>query len=59
MGCAASVSKTFSKDRRSSKMTVDSLESNNATDNNIVKKRYGHPAYYKGDGFEVGLRVRV
>jgi hypothetical protein len=39
-------------------MTVDSLESN-ANDNNNVKKRYGHPAYYKGDGFEVGLRVRV
>jgi hypothetical protein len=58
MGCAASVSKSFSKERRSSKMTVDSLESN-ANDNNNVKKRYGHPAYYKGDGFEVGLRVRV
>eukprot|EP01034_Spumella_vulgaris_P029851 gene29851-36971_t len=32
-------------------MTVDSLEAT-STDINTVKKRYGHPAYYKSDGFE-------
>jgi hypothetical protein len=59
MGCTASVAAKFSPTRRrGSKMTVDTLEAN-SPENNIIRKRYGHPSYYKGNGYEVGLRVRV
>jgi hypothetical protein len=48
----------MSKERRGSKVTIDSLETT-ALDGNNIKKRYGHPSYYKGDGYDVGLRVKM
>jgi hypothetical protein len=55
MGCAASSS---ANGRRSSKVTINSLETE-IGDSNNVKKRYGHPSYYKTDGYEIGLRVSM
>eukprot|EP01034_Spumella_vulgaris_P028990 gene28990-35955_t len=55
MGCAAS---STANGRRSSKVTINSLETD-LGDSNAVKKRYGHPSYYKTDGFEIGLRVSI
>ncbi len=58
MGCAPSVLAITGRGRRSSKVTVDSLDMDLGV-NHSIKKRYGHPSYYKADGFEVGLRVKV
>ncbi len=62
MGCASSVnqltSSNVAKMRRSSKATIDSLESEMAS-NQSITQRYGHPTYYKANGFEIGLRFKV
>ena len=56
MGCTSSV--LSKRERRGSKVTIESLETDLVT-NHGIKKRYGHPSYYKADGFEIGLRVKV
>ncbi len=60
MGCTTSLMTTIktSIKRRSSKVTIDTLETEMAESPN-VRQRYGHPAYYRTDGYEVGLRFRV
>jgi hypothetical protein len=55
MGCSASKG---TRKRTNSKVTIDSLETELA-DHKEMKKRYGHPSYYKTDGYEVGLRIKV
>lgn len=62
MGCSSSVySNVISTKRRSSVLTVSSVD---ALESNVghfgtVKKRYGHPSYYKNDGYDLGLRYKV
>lgn len=63
MGCSASINSNvvFDKRRRSSVATVssvDALESNQGHFGTI-KKRYGHPSYFKMDGYDLGLRYKV
>lgn len=67
MGCAPST--TFSPSspagspifkRRRSTATVASLDAlADYQSNTGVKTRYGHPAQFAEDGFDIGLRVRV
>lgn len=64
MGCSASLVAPASSAapflvKRSSKVTIDSMASETAANVMPVKQRYGHPAYYKADGYDVGLRFRV
>lgn len=52
----------YEKRRRSS--TSSTVVSNEALDSDTTRlgqlsKRYGHPSYYKVDGYDVGLRYRV
>ncbi len=51
MGCAAS----------SDKSTVGTVTSDATTSDAIyakLKKRFGHPAYYKADGYDMGIRIK-
>lgn len=61
MGCSSSVYSGVIMKRRSSASTVSSvdvLESDNGYFGKIAK-RYGHPSYYKMDGYDLGLRFKV
>jgi serine/threonine protein kinase len=57
MGCASSVNQ-LSSIRRSSKATIESAQSDKVERSSITQ-RYGHPAYYKADGYEIGLRFKI
>lgn len=44
----------------SSIMTLDSLDSSEEMlANSQIKRRHGHPTYFRTDGYDVGLRVRM
>mmetsp|Transcript_43152 Transcript_43152/g.31524 ORF Transcript_43152/g.31524 Transcript_43152/m.31524 type:complete len:321 (+) Transcript_43152:77-1039(+) len=62
MGCSSSVYQGVIMDKRRSSVatvsSVDALESNLGHFGSI-KKRYGHPSYYKMDGYDLGLRYKV
>eukprot|EP01042_Synura_sphagnicola_P010401 gene10401-13351_t len=51
----------FEKRRRSSVATVSSVDAleSNMGHFGTIKKRYGHPSYYKMDGYDLGLRYKV
>jgi len=38
-------------------LSVDDLKSRLLDEYKHVQKRFGHPSYYKNDGYELGLRV--
>lgn len=63
MGCSSSVysNVVFEKRRRSSVATVSSVDAleSNMGHFGTIKKRYGHPSYYKMDGYDLGLRYKV
>lgn len=67
MGCGSSVATIPSlpvgsefKKRRSSNTSVGSFDSINVeVQASPLTKRYGHPSYFKADGYDIGLRTRV
>lgn len=72
MGCAQSIISptgatstntdySYMKRKRSTVTSVASLESleTGAGAFGAIHKRYGAPAYFKMDGYDLGLRVRV
>lgn len=40
-----------------SSLSVDDLKNRLLDEYKQVQKRFGHPSYYKNDGYELGLRV--
>jgi hypothetical protein len=67
MGCSSSIldiqfQGSFPKKKRGTFTSISTAESHNAIDGAFggrVIKRYGHPTYFRNNGFDVGLRVRV
>ncbi len=52
--------KTKKRGTYSSIMTLDSLDTaEELMSSCLIKRRHGHPTYFRLDGYDVGLRVRV
>lgn len=62
MGCTSSVTASGTspiiKHRRST-ASVSSIDVLDGYDENMVKKREGHPSNFSFDGYDIGLRVKV
>lgn len=71
MGCSSSIysdvvlqvgnTTTMGAKRRSSTATVSSVDALESSIGHFgsLQKRYGHPSYYKVDGYDLGLRYKV
>lgn len=68
MGCSASTSAIadlhhLPKQKRGTFTSIATFDSLESVDENFASarmtKRYGHPSYFRKDGYDIGLRVRV
>lgn len=55
MGCG--LTKEIRKRSGTAPMSVDDLKHSLLDEYTHIKKRFGHPHYYKKDGFTLGVRV--
>ena len=67
MGCSASTTTIADlhhvpKQKRGTFTSISTFDSFQSADAQIaarVTKRHGHPTYFRKDGYDIGLRVRV
>jgi hypothetical protein len=67
MGCSSSVldnqfQESLPMKKRGTFTSISTAESRDSIEGAFgirVTKRYGHPTYFRNNGFDIGLRVRV
>lgn len=60
MGCGLTKALPFKEPRKrrdTAPMSVDDLKHSLLDEYTQVQKRFGHPQYYKKDGYTLGIRV--